>query len=134
MASASAPAAAGHIHQRVTARSHERASKALTRFTDTLALSAVPELKALRLEAMLLDAFFDSGLFERLAVPSDGIVDSGPFGLLLQQVTVPSIDKRYRPGFAIINAAESLYLAVEVDVISSTRKGFLSSGAVLSKS
>jgi len=67
------------------------------------------------LEAMLLDAFFDSGLFQRLAVPSDVVVGSGPFGLLLQQVTVPSIDKRYRLDFAIINAAESLYLAVEVD-------------------
>ena len=67
------------------------------------------------LEAMLLDAFFASGLFERLAVPSDVVVGSGPFGLLLQQVTVPSIDKRYRLDFAIMNAAGGLYLAVEVD-------------------
>ena len=67
------------------------------------------------LEAMLLDAFFASGLFERLAVPSDVVVGSGPFGLLLQQVTVPSIDKRYRLDFAILNAPEGLYLAVEVD-------------------
>ena len=67
------------------------------------------------LEAMLLEAFFDSGFFERLEVPSDVVVGSGPFGLLLQQVTVPSIDKRYRLDFAIIDAAESLYLAVEVD-------------------
>jgi very-short-patch-repair endonuclease len=67
------------------------------------------------LEAMLLDAFFASGLFERLVVPSDVVVGSGPFGLLLQQVTIPSIEKRYRLDFAIMNAAEGLYVAVEVD-------------------
>jgi very-short-patch-repair endonuclease len=67
------------------------------------------------IEAMLLEAFFASGFFERFEVPSDVVVGSGPFGLLLQQVTVPSIDKRYRLDFAIIDAAESLYLAVEVD-------------------
>ena len=67
------------------------------------------------LEAMLLEAFLASGFFDRLAVPSDVVVGSGPFGLLLQQVTVPSIQKRYRLDFAIMNAAEGLYLAVEVD-------------------
>ncbi|HET7540706.1 MAG TPA: DUF559 domain-containing protein [Polyangiaceae bacterium] len=67
------------------------------------------------LEAMLLEAFFTSGLFERLVVPSDVVVGSGPFGLLLQQVTIPSIEKRYRLDFAIMNTAEGLYLAVEVD-------------------
>ncbi|HEX2671200.1 MAG TPA: DUF559 domain-containing protein [Polyangiaceae bacterium] len=67
------------------------------------------------LEAMLLDAFFESGLFERFEVPSDVVVGSGPFGLLLQQVTVPSIEKRFRLDFAIINAGEGLFLAVEVD-------------------
>jgi very-short-patch-repair endonuclease len=67
------------------------------------------------LEAMLLEAFFTSGLFERLTVPSDVVVGSGPFGLLLQQVTIPSVEKRYRLDFAIMNAAEGLYLAVEVD-------------------
>ena len=67
------------------------------------------------LEAMLLEAFFASGFFQRLAVPSDVVVGAGPFGLLLQQVTVPSIDKRYRLDFAIMNATEALYLAVEVD-------------------
>jgi len=67
------------------------------------------------LEAMLLDAFFASGFFERLTVPSDVVVGSGPFGLLLQQVTVPSIEKRYRLDFGIMNAAEGLYLAIEVD-------------------
>lgn len=67
------------------------------------------------IEAMLLEAFFACGFFQRLAVPSDVVVGSGPFGVLLQQVTVPSIDKRYRLDFGIMNAAEGLYLAVEVD-------------------
>jgi very-short-patch-repair endonuclease len=67
------------------------------------------------LESMLLEAFFASGFFDRLAVPSDVVVGSGPFGLLLQQVTVPGLDKRYRLDFAIMSAEESLFLAVEVD-------------------
>lgn len=67
------------------------------------------------LESMLLEAFFASGFFDRLAVPSDVVVGSGPFGLLLQQVTVPGVDRRYRLDFAIMNAAEGVFLAVEVD-------------------
>ncbi|HEY4102546.1 MAG TPA: DUF559 domain-containing protein [Polyangiaceae bacterium] len=67
------------------------------------------------LEAMLLEAFFASGFFDRLTVPSDVVVGSGPFGLLLQQVTVPGVDTRYRLDFAVMNAAEGLFLAVEVD-------------------
>ena len=42
------------------------------------------------IEAMLLEAFFESGLFERLVVPSDVVVGSGPFGLLLQGGCDPS--------------------------------------------
>ena len=67
------------------------------------------------LESMLLESFFASGFFDRLAVPSDVVVGSGPLALLLQQVTVPGLDKRYRLDFAIMNAADGLFLAVEVD-------------------
>lgn len=67
------------------------------------------------LEALLLDAFFASGFFDKLAVPSEVVVGSGPLGLLLQQVTVPSVDRRYRLDFAIMNAPDGLFLAVEVD-------------------
>jgi len=67
------------------------------------------------LEAMLLEAFFASGFFSRLTVVSDVAVGSGPFGLLLQQLTVPNAEKRYRLDFAIMDAANGVFLAVEVD-------------------
>ena len=53
------------------------------------------------IEAMLLEAFFASGFFERFEVPSDVVVGSGPFGLLLVALSMWSLLGRVRTMLAV---------------------------------